>query len=381
MKGIVPLMKGLWRYLEQDRVFAAYGLAADEWLMRAYESPGQPAPPTLRLYTYRSHCALVGQFQDVETEIDLEYCRAERIPINRRPTGGGAIIMGDDQLGMALAASVKYPGIPGHPREIFALYSAAICRGLKTLGIHASMGGKNDIRVNGRKIAGLGLCRGERGALLFHASLLVGLDIPLMLRVLKIPLEKVADKLRADIEENLTTVRRELRKQIEVAEVRDIIRRGFEAAMGIKFEARALTPEEVERIRALELEKYSCDGWIFQQRSGQTKGGVSVQKTPGGLLRIHVTLAGDRIERIRVTGDFFAQAKHLVELEKIMSGLPASEDVVRRVIKQFFSERSNPIERVGKEELARAVLVALRQAKQTEDAQAPYGCFAAPVRG
>lgn len=374
-------MKRIWRYIEEDRVSAPYGLAADEFLMRAYESTGQPAPPTLRLYTYRSHCALVGQFQDVETEIDLEYCRAERIPINRRPTGGGAILMGDDQLGMALAASTKYPGIPSYPREIFALFSAGISRGLKTLGIHASMGGKNDICVSDRKIAGLGLCRGEQGALLFHASLLVDLDIPLMLRVLKIPLEKVSDKLQADIEENLTTVRRELKKTIEVAEVRDIVRRGFEAAMGTKFEARALTSGEAERIRALELEKYSRDGWTFQQRSARTQGGLSVQKTPGGLLRIYVTSAGERIERIQITGDFFAEVESLDELERNLSGLPASEDVIQQAIQQFFSERSNPIERVGEKDLLRGVLSALRQARQTGDVQAPYGCFAAPGRG
>ena len=71
-----------WRYIADDDASASSGLAADEWLMTAYHvppggSPGGPdkPPPTLRLYTYRPHCVLVGRFQNVEAEVRLEECR------------------------------------------------------------------------------------------------------------------------------------------------------------------------------------------------------------------------------------------------------------------------------------------------------------------
>ena len=56
-----------WRYLEDDGVDAAAGLAADEALMlRCGRGQTPDADATLRLYTYRAHCALVGRYQSLE---------------------------------------------------------------------------------------------------------------------------------------------------------------------------------------------------------------------------------------------------------------------------------------------------------------------------
>ena len=84
-----------WRYIKNDNVTASAGLAADEVLANC--SGAGTSLPTLRLYTYQP-CALVGRFQTIENELNLNYCVENKIPVNRRPTGGGAIIMGQDQL-------------------------------------------------------------------------------------------------------------------------------------------------------------------------------------------------------------------------------------------------------------------------------------------
>ncbi|MHB8621414.1 MAG: lipoate--protein ligase family protein, partial [Chloroflexota bacterium] len=87
-----------WRYIADDGVEASFGLAADEYLLSGYETGreapgGGDIPPTLRLYTYRSHCALVGRFQDPAVEVDVAACRRRGVAVNRRPTGGGTILM------------------------------------------------------------------------------------------------------------------------------------------------------------------------------------------------------------------------------------------------------------------------------------------------
>ncbi len=374
-------MKDCWRYIAEDRVSAAYGLAADEYLMGTYEHPQGLVPPTLRLYTYRSHCALVGQFQNLAAEIDIEFCRKAEIPTNRRPTGGGAILMGEDQLGMALVTSTKYSGIPDHPREIFALFSGGICRGLETLGIDAAMRGKNDVVVAGRKIAGLGLCRGAKGALLFHASLLVDLDTALMLQVLKIPREKLGDKLRPAVEENITTVRREAGTPIAVTEVRKIVRQGFAAAMGLNFIERPFSLPEKEQIAALEREKFANRDWVFGRSSAPAKSGADLRKTPEGLLRIYVSVVNEVIDGIQITGDFFADRKFVRALERNITGLPAAEALVRPAIRQVYATASSCVTGIAEEDLARSVMAALEQAKQSTGRETPYGCFLAPMGG
>jgi lipoate-protein ligase A len=176
-----------WRYINNDNVTASVGLAADEVL--ANRAGAGTSQHTLRLYTYQP-CALVGRFQIIENELNLDYCTQHKIPVNRRPTGGGAIIMGEDQLGVALAISGKADETYAHVRERMTQFSQGIISGLATLGIHVEFRRKNDLEVNGKKIAGLGLHKTDTGGLLFHASLLVGLDVPYMLNVLKIPFEK-----------------------------------------------------------------------------------------------------------------------------------------------------------------------------------------------
>ena len=65
----------VWRLISDADAGAAPGLAGDEALMLHYgrgEEP--PCAATLRLYTYRPHCALVGRYQALEAELDLEAC-------------------------------------------------------------------------------------------------------------------------------------------------------------------------------------------------------------------------------------------------------------------------------------------------------------------
>ncbi len=336
-----------WRYITDDHVTASFGLAADEVLMRGYRGEaGAQKPPTLRLYTYRSHAALVGCFQNVEAEVNLDECEQLGIAVNRRPTGGGAILMGEDQLGIALVASRKHPETPRHPQEIFETYAAGIIAGLRGWGVQAHFRPKNDVEVHGRKIAGLALCLDDEDAVLFHASVLVDLDVSLMLRALNLTPEKISDKAIATFGERLTTVRREIvcsqahsetecRERLTTAQARDRIRAGFQQAFGIRLEPQLFTDEELRQIAALEASKYRTRQWIYQRAPASDTVGVSVTKTPGGLLRVYVALTGDVLKRVLITGDFFSTTRALADLEAALKWSRADRQAIERTISYY----------------------------------------------
>ena len=141
-----------WRYLTDESVGAADGLAADEALMlRHGRDERSESEATLRLYTYRSHCALVGRYQNLEDEVELEACSARGVEHGRRPTGGGAILMGAGQLGVAVCTRAPV-GIA--PKDLLRRYADGVIAGLSRLGIDAAFRSKNDLEVGGRKIAG-----------------------------------------------------------------------------------------------------------------------------------------------------------------------------------------------------------------------------------
>jgi len=103
----------VWRLLSDDGVEAAGGLALDEAMLAGYSRESDPGwPSTLRLYTYRSHCALVGRYQHLEAEVDLDACRRTGTGFSRRPTGGGAIVMGAGQLGVGGGEEEAFPHSP-----------------------------------------------------------------------------------------------------------------------------------------------------------------------------------------------------------------------------------------------------------------------------
>lgn len=352
-----------WRYIEEDKVEAHYGLATDEFLMSTGEI-------TLRLYTYKSHCALVGRFQHIEAELDLPACRRENIAFSRRLTGGGAIIMGEDQLGVCLTAPADAFPQAGNMRELYHLLSAPILAALQQLGITAGFWGKNDLVVDGRKIAGLGIYASPEGTLQFHASVLLDLDIPLMLRVLKIPMQKLSDKQHiGKVEERMATVSGLLGRKVASGELRQRVKRCFAEQFGIAWEEKPLSTIERVKIIQLAFPKYAHEDWIFQQSPQPDMTGMGLKKTAAGLLRAYVALKGETIKSALITGDFLNLEALFHQIEAQLKWSPLDQEHIGRVIDRVFAEQAPEDAGVSPEEVRqviwRAALGAMKEVQYT----------------
>jgi lipoate---protein ligase len=367
-----------WRLIKDDGVSASFGLAVDECL--AHRVGAETSQPTLRLYTYRSHCALVGRFQNIDNEISRAYCEAHGISQNRRPTGGGAIIMGKDQLGIALCIPGREEDSYRHARELMVHFSAGIISGLEAFGIQAAFWGKNDIEINNRKVAGLGVYRAPEGGLLFHASVLVDLDIAFMLHVLKTPFEKITDKAVATVADRVTTIRRETGSPFTLDEIRASISEGYRRAFGVSLAPGDFLPDELEAIDALEKSKYLAPEWVNQATAIPDTFGSAKVKTPAGLLDVRATLAGNTIKAIFIGGDFFAAEGAVADLEARLRWHPASPERVRETLAAGYAERANQWNDLSLEALQEAIRQAVRNAQKAESAARadPYGCFVNP---
>ena len=366
-----------WRYIKNDNVTASVGLATDEVL--ANRAGAGTSLPTLRLYTYQP-CALVGRFQSIENELNLSYCADNKIPINRRPTGGGAIIMGEDQLGVALAISGKADETYAHVRERMTQFSQGIISGLATLGIHVEFRRKNDLEVNGKKIAGLGLHKTDTGGLLFHASLLVGLDVPYMLNVLKIPFEKITDKEISAVSERTTTVHLESNTSLTIDEVRNIIFNGYRDAFRLNIRKGDFTKSELNEVHQLEKDKYMDNDWIFQTTDVPDAMGKALVKTPGGLLDIRLVLAGEMIKSVYIRGDFFTSEHAIADLEQSLRWHSSSENTMSGTLSKVYERWSDDLANLPMDSLLNALSTAIQEAERTsrKGLADPYGCFVTP---
>ncbi len=358
-----------------DNASASFGLAADEYMA---EQVGVCASaPVLRLYTYRSHCALVGRHQSVDSEINRDFCEAHGVAVNRRPTGGGAIIMGADQLGIALIMRPEAIHAAHHRlRELFGSFSRGIVVGLENLGIHAMFGGKNDVEVQGKKIAGLGVCHNKAGGLLCHASVLLDFDVELMMRALQTPFEKISDKAIATVGQRITTMRRELGRCVSMEEARGAIREGFADHFGLLLMPSDFSPEEIAGIRQLETGKYLTRDWIEAKPALAGSAGRGRAKTQGGLLNVQLTLAGDVIQAVYITGDFIAEDECVSAIERLLRWTPVQ--AVEDQVLKFFADSPQAFENIAPSDLTQAVKRAIEEAQQQERVREPYGCFVNP---
>lgn len=363
-----------WRLITDDGVDVAPGMATDEALMSAYGRGAQPPPHTrtLRLYTFDPLCALVGRFQSLYDEVDVVACRRLGIAVARRPTGGGAIVMGPGQLGVAVTGPAP---VDASPRELLRRYADGIIAGLARVGVYAAFRAKNDLEVDGRKIAGLGLCLDEHGALLFHASVLADLDVPAMLRVLRIPGAKLSAHAVTRVGERVTTVRRETGRPIDGAGLRAAIAAGFADVLDCELIPGELSDDECARRDALVGERYANDAWTAQRSPQRDANGTALLRTPAGLVRIYVGVHGATIKSVLVAGDFNLLPPGLAALEARLRWRPATPELIGDIVDRT---RAADGLGVGGAAVAAAVWEATERALERSDAHPvrPHGsCY------
>ncbi len=364
-----------WRYISEDRVSDSYGLAADEAMaLRVGENRSSSI---LRLYTYQSSSALVGRFQRIENELNLDFCRKKKMSVNRRPTGGGAILMGEDQLGVALMLR-DWKGTKA-PRELMRHFASALSEGLLVFGIKAQFRGKNDLEVEGRKIGGLGIHSNASGGYLLHCSLLVDLDVTLMLRALNVPIEKLESRQLKSIEARITTVRRELQNNTPLEEVRNKMLRAFSSYFSVEFEQSCYSPKEKKAISEMESSRYLQKDWIFQKVDVPDLSGEAKQMTPAGLLDVRVTMAGRQIKAVFLGGDFFAEESAISDIEGSLRWHSSESKHILSTLKIIYAKRKEELSFLPIENVCEIISKAVESAKTiSNESIDSYGCFVNP---
>lgn len=245
-----------FRLLDTGINTAAMNMAIDEAIMLG-------GIPTLRFYGWHPPVVSIGFFQGIEQEVDMGKCKELGVDVVRRITGGGAVYH-DRELTYSLVVSET----GGFSRDVNESYRQ-ICRflvdGLKVLGLNAEFRPINDILVNGRKISGNAQTRRNK-TILQHGTLILDVDVRRMFALLKVPDEKLRDKLAAQAEERVTSVRRELRRETSAGEVRDALIHAFtHGPDGMKLTPGALTPSEMQTAESLANTKYSTRQWNFMR--------------------------------------------------------------------------------------------------------------------
>ncbi|MHA1902584.1 MAG: lipoate--protein ligase family protein [Candidatus Thorarchaeota archaeon] len=247
------------RFLNLEVHNSYMNMAIDESIMLSIKEG--KSPPTLRFYRWKPSAVSIGTFQGMAEEVDIEFCKKNKIDYIRRITGGGAVF---HDFNGEITYSIILP--KGHrlvPHDIIKSYEFlcdGIVRGLDYLDIDAQFKPINDIVTGGKKISGNAQTR-RHTCVLQHGTILLDLDVELMFSILKVPQEKISDKMISDIKQRVTSIQEVLGRKMDFSELRDALQYGFSEALGLFLIPGELSKEEMKRAEQLAKSKYSTSEW------------------------------------------------------------------------------------------------------------------------
>lgn len=155
---------------------AQENLALDEALLASVDS--DPTAAALRYWQPDHYFVVIGRSNQEASEVNLAACAAARIPIFRRASGGGAVIVGPGclcySLVLPLAEAHRLAGISRVTKGLMARTAAGLLRVIPDVEVR----GVSDLTFRGRKFSG-NAQRWLRRAFIHHGTLLFDFDVSL----------------------------------------------------------------------------------------------------------------------------------------------------------------------------------------------------------
>ena len=247
-----------WEIIDDPAVSPMMNLALDEVLTERVGSGART--PTLRIWEWDRSAVVIGSFQSYRNEVDPEGAARHGFDVVRRISGGGAMLMGADQI---ITYSLYAPAslVAGLTfADSYAFLDDWVLQALQALGIEATYQGLNDITSPAGKIGGAAQKRLANGGILHHATLSYDIDGQIMTEVLRIGREKLSDKGTTSAAKRVDPLRSQT--GMERRAILDAFMAQFEGFTGA---ARGhISDEEYAAAEELVRTKFSTDSWLHR---------------------------------------------------------------------------------------------------------------------
>ena len=228
----------------------AQHLALDEALLLHAEEHGGES---LRLWEWPDHAVVLGAGGKVAEDVHEAACRADGVPIYRRASGGGTVLLGPGCLLYSLILSMERDPALTQVVPSYRWIMQRLAQALSTVVPDVTLEGSSDLALLGLKISGNSQQR-KRRSLLHHGTLLYDFDLQRIPRYLKMPQRQPEyrhERPHLDFVTNLPLTREMLEARVKTA-----------------WDVELVTDiDDAITRRAIELakEKYERRDWIYRR--------------------------------------------------------------------------------------------------------------------
>lgn len=303
------------RYLKNSNTDPYYNMAFDEYCLESLPID----EPVFYLWQNRP-AVIVGFNQEVNTEVNLDYLKANDIALVRRVTGGGAVY---HDLG-----NLNYT-IVGRSEDLerdYPEYASLMMKALQALGVPATLSGRNDILVGERKVSGFAkrVCKNR---LMVHGTLMYDVDLEVLTKVLNPSVTKLQSKGIASVRSRVANLSEYLS---DIADVQMLSEQLEKILSGNDTDtAYQLSEEDLANIQRLRDEKFAKWEWNYGRSPKATL--VHSARLACGTVEVHLTLKENRISSCRFGGDFLGNLP-ASDVEKVLQGVAYEPDAIRECL-------------------------------------------------
>lgn len=267
-------LPGLVAFEDEPRE-PAMQLALDQACAEAMAAGG--LRPMVRFWQWDRSAVVIGRFQSLHSEVNVEQAAAEGVTVVRRITGGGAMFAEPQSvITYSLIAPLDFvAGVDAE--ESYRICDGWVMAALNGMGIDARYQPINDIASQAGKIGGAAQRRfpaphgaqtwessassasAASGAVLHHTMMSYDMDAAKMLRILNVSREKMSDKAVRSAAKRVDPLRSQTGLPRE-----EIVRRMIDSLNGSAAAPRAsdVLPQTVlDRAEALVRERFGTQRW------------------------------------------------------------------------------------------------------------------------
>jgi len=233
---------------------AADHLACDELLLGRAESGD--GTESLRFWETAAPVVVMGIGARWRDEVRAEACRADGVPLLRRCSGGGSVVLARGCLNYSLVLDTERCRAMRGIRASYGAILGRLVAAFGAAGVTLTHEGLSDLAAGGRKIGGSAQKR-KRRFILHHGTLLYAFDAALLGRCLAgppRPPDYRAGRAHGDFVANL---------DLPAARLRRIVAAAFD--LPAEREPTDLTAALAGEVAALVAAKYARDEWTFRR--------------------------------------------------------------------------------------------------------------------
>lgn len=296
-------------------------------------------PDTVVLMSPREPYTCIGYHQDLDQEVDLDYCQAHQLPVLRREVGGGTVYLDSRQLFYACIFHRRRA--PRRVDEIYRLFLRGPIETYRQLGVKARLSDINDIVVEDRKIGGTAAGNIDE-AVVVCGNIIFEFDHATMARLLCVPSEAFRKQVEQMMRRHVTSLQAELGRDVPRDEVHDALVAQFEEAMGVDVRPGELTAEELSLAEELDA-LFVTDEWLraivrptSPVRQVKVKAGVVVYETRstsnGSYAQLTISLLDGLIRQVNISGDLDLNESQRQRLQRLLLGRRLSSREVGGIV-------------------------------------------------